>query len=395
MSGGESALPGPTRVVRTEDTWIEDDAVRQLRAVARRPGMRLAVGMPNLHPGQGGPVGAAFVSSVIYPDLLGNDVGCGMGLWQTDLARAGFQADLAAERLVGLDGPAASEAEAWMAGGTRPPEHEAVSGTIGGGDHFAELLAVEEVVSVAAARQLGVHPDRLLLLVHSGSRGRGTAMLATHLANHGTAGLEPDSPDGEVYLHRHGATVAWAGSNRRLIVQRFGAVLRFDAVGLLDVAHNSVEPVPGTIERVWLHRRGAAPADRGPIVLSGSRGSPSLIVAPIGEQTATARTLAYGAGRRWSRAWAQDRLEGRVRVEDLIRPAGGGVVICEDQTRLYEEAPEAYKDVEAVVGDLVAWGLVEVVAVLRPVLTYKTRRVADLERDAYGLPLPEGRERHR
>ncbi len=42
-------------------------------------GMRLAVGFPDLHPGKGSPVGAAFVTEgVIYPHLIGGDIGCGM-----------------------------------------------------------------------------------------------------------------------------------------------------------------------------------------------------------------------------------------------------------------------------------------------------------------------------
>jgi release factor H-coupled RctB family protein len=49
-------------------------------------------------------------------------------------------------------------------------------------------------------------------------------------------------------------------------------------------------------------------------------------------------------------------------------------VICEDRDLLYEEAPQAYKDVGAVVQDLVDAGLVRVIATLRPLITYKLRR---------------------
>jgi release factor H-coupled RctB family protein len=48
-------------------------------------------------------------------------------------------------------------------------------------------------------------------------------------------------------------------------------------------------------------------------------------------------------------------------------------VICEDKALLYEESPQAYKDIDRVVGDLVAAGAVIVIATLRPLLTYKTR----------------------
>ncbi len=52
----------------------------------------------------------------------------------------------------------------------------------------------------------------------------------------------------------------------------------------------------------------------------------------------------------------------------------GGRVICEERDLLYEEAPMAYKNIEVVIGDLVEAGLVSVIATLRPLLTYKTRK---------------------
>jgi release factor H-coupled RctB family protein len=53
----------------------------------------------------------------------------------------------------------------------------------------------------------------------------------------------------------------------------------------------------------------------------------------------------------------------------------GGRVVCEERGLLYEEAPAAYKNIDAVIGDLVAAGLVSVIATFRPLLTYKTRKV--------------------
>ena len=53
----------------------------------------------------------------------------------------------------------------------------------------------------------------------------------------------------------------------------------------------------------------------------------------------------------------------------------GGRVICEQRDLLYEEAPMAYKPVESVIAALEDAGLVAVIATLRPLLTYKTRKV--------------------
>ena len=72
-------------IIASDQSWIEGDAIAQLNHVAGLPGMEKAVGLPDLHPGKGIPVGAAFLSKdIIYPHLVGNDIGCGMGLWLTD-----------------------------------------------------------------------------------------------------------------------------------------------------------------------------------------------------------------------------------------------------------------------------------------------------------------------
>jgi release factor H-coupled RctB family protein len=52
----------------------------------------------------------------------------------------------------------------------------------------------------------------------------------------------------------------------------------------------------------------------------------------------------------------------------------GSHVICEDKDLLYEEAPQAYKNINRVIMDLEAEGLIDVVAVMRPLVTYKVRR---------------------
>src|SRR5262245_13856000 len=63
-------------------SWIEGEAVRQLYATSKLEGMRLVVGFPDLHPGKCSPVGAAFVTEgLIYPHLIGGDIGCGMALF--------------------------------------------------------------------------------------------------------------------------------------------------------------------------------------------------------------------------------------------------------------------------------------------------------------------------
>ena len=125
----------------------------------------------------------------------------------------------------------------------------------------------------------------------------------------------------------------------------------------------------------WLHRKGAAPADQGHIVIPGSRGDMTYLVRPRLEQADRAlHSLAHGAGRKWSRSEARDKLKRRFTIAELERTGLGSRVICEDRALIYEEAPQAYKDIHQVIADLDHAGLIDIVATLRPLITYKTRR---------------------
>ena len=109
-------------------------------------------------------------------------------------------------------------------------------------------------------------------------------------------------------------------------------------------------------------------------MIPGSRGDFSYLVEPLHDRAEDALcSLAHGAGRKWSRKDAHARLSRRFRVTDLQRTKLSSHVICEDRRLIFEEAPEAYKDIAGVIADLEAAGLVRVIARLRPMLSYKTR----------------------
>jgi release factor H-coupled RctB family protein len=105
------------------------------------------------------------------------------------------------------------------------------------------------------------------------------------------------------------------------------------------------------------------------------RGTLTYLVQPLLCNESHAWSLAHGAGRKWSRSDTRQRIRERFRVSELVQTPLGGRVICEQRELLYEEAPAAYKNINKVVQDLVAAGLVSVVATLRPLLTYKTRGI--------------------
>lgn len=161
---------GMVRVVASEKTWIEGAALQQLNKTASLAGMRLAVGLPDLHPGKGSPIGAAFLTEDwIYPALVGNDIGCGIGLWRTALGGRGMKREAWAERLRDLDDTWDGDVNRFLEErGIEASGYEASLGTIGGGNHFAELQAVESIANAEECARLGVTRDAVYLCVHSG-----------------------------------------------------------------------------------------------------------------------------------------------------------------------------------------------------------------------------------
>ena len=363
------------RLFASAKSWIEGEAVRQLYATSKLEGMRLAVGFPDLHPGKGGPVGAAFVTEgLIYPYLIGGDIGCGMALFKTDLVRREVKLDRWAKIPFDLEHVWTHEMEGVLA----KEELESTNfdnslGTLGGGNHFAELQAVEEVVNAGEFKKLGLGKQQLVVLVHNGSRGLGESVLRDYVTEHEAGGSEAESFAAAAYLQGHDLAVRWAKVNRKLLAERFGQALGAEASLLWDGCHNSITPRKLEGDTVWVHRKGAVVAEDEAVMIPGSRGSLSYLVKPLGDGESRAWSLAHGAGRKWARSEARLRMRERFGKQQLVQTAFGSRVICGERDLLYEEAPAAYKNIEAVIQDLVDAGLVSVVATFRPLLTYKCR----------------------
>ncbi len=152
--------------------------------------------------------------------------------------------------------------------------------------------------------------------------------------------------------------------------------LRTQGARVIDICHNWVEQRDVGGRDCWIHRKGVAPSTEGAVVIPESRGAHTYLVLPKGPGERSAFSLAHGAGRKWSRSDSRARLEKRFSAKDLTRTELGSHVICEDKELLYQEAPQAYKKITTVIDDLVNAGLVEVLAVLKPLVTYKVRRSA-------------------
>jgi release factor H-coupled RctB family protein len=208
----------------------------------------------------------------------------------------------------------------------------------------------------------------LVLIVHSGSRGLGERILRAHTELHGAG----PAADPAAYLARHDNAVQWGSLNRQLLADRVARALGGElGEAIVDECHNQVEVRDG----LYLHRKGAARGDGRHVLIAGTRGTRSYLVAAQAGAEAN-YSVAHGAGRKMSRADALVRGRAKYTVEELRRTPVGSFVVCGDRQLLFEEAPAAYKRIEQVIGDLVEFGLATPVLTTVPVVTYKTADVA-------------------
>lgn len=349
-------------LISSGNNWIEQAAKDQLEGVSRLPGVVKTVGLPDLHPGKS-PVGIAVLSrGRFYPHLIGNDIGCEMSLFDTGVKLKKFRQDKWVSRLSYIRELRDIPAE-------NPYEEECPIldlGTIGSGNHFAEFQCVDEVFDKELAERLGLPKDRVLLLIHSGSRGYGQEILKRYFR---PEGLEEGSAQAYAYLAEHDRALLWAARNREVT-----ALKLLDCVGvhakpveLLECCHNYLERT----EEGWLHRKGSVSAKQGAVVIPGSRGSRTYLCLPSEDTEISLGSLSHGAGRKWARSICKSRIDKKYDRDSIRTTEWKSRVVCHDTNLLFQEAPEAYKNVEQVIQSLKDWGLIEVAAAFRPLITYK------------------------
>ena len=280
-------------------------------------------------------------------------------------------------------------------------------GTLGSGNHYLEVQEVSEVFDARIASAFGVREGDVVVMIHCGSRGLGhqigTEFLRSMAISAGQYGIAlPDrelacapihSEVGEEYLGAMRAAINCALANRQILThltrQAIAEVLPQARMPLLyDVSHNTCKlethAVDGTPRRLFVHRKGATRAlgpghpdvpaalrDAGqPVLIGGSMGTASYILAGTQASEALAFSSAcHGAGRAMSRHQALRTWSGRKVVDDL---AARGVVVKSRAMRgVAEEAPDAYKDVTAVVDAADGAGLARKIARVVPLICIK------------------------
>ena len=280
-------------------------------------------------------------------------------------------------------------------------------GTLGSGNHFLEIGRVEEIYSAPAAAALGISPDQLVLLIHTGSRGLGyqvcedsLKVMSKAMVKYGIslpdrqlACAPIDSPEGQHYLASMAAAANYAWVNRQVIMgqaeKAFMKALDVSPKDLgfslvYDVCHNIAKfeehAVNGAKRRLCVHRKGATRAfapghaqvpaayrDIGqPVIIPGDMGRYSYLL--VGTETAMEKTFGstcHGAGRVMSRSQSKKHSHNINIDQEMARR--GVVARYQGRGTMAEEMPHAYKDVADVVETMDSAGVSKRVARFRPV----------------------------
>ena len=238
-------------------------------------------------------------------------------------------------------------------------------GTIGGGNHFCEVQAVEEVADVIGAP--GLKAGDLCLLVHSGSRGRGAGIFEG-LDDGWKQGFDPAGPAAGRYLALHDAANTWARINRALIAVAAADALLAKAELICDTVHNHVVP----------SGQSGFTARARPVRTRVSCRWPDHArrrVSCCERRSSVPEALdfvSHGAGRRYDRASMHGRIcKTRSHLAALTRNRFGGRVICADRDPSGRGRPRLQEPRKRR-RDLAAFGLASPVARLVPLITFKT-----------------------
>ncbi len=278
-------------------------------------------------------------------------------------------------------------------------------GTIGSGNHFVEIGAIEKIFLLDIAKMWGVEEGLTYVLIHSGSRGFGHQICQDTLNDFIKKGYHLNLPDrqlvaapiqsdeGKAYFVTMAAAANFAFNNRQQILHQVRCacheVLSIAPSKLkliYDVCHNiakfETHLLGGKERKVCIHRKGATRAfGRGakelsplfqktgqPVLVPGDMGRASYLLVGLGNPL-TFCSSCHGAGRDKSRVQSLKSWKG---VDLVAHMKKQGVQIAATSKRtIAEEMPNAYKDIDDVVEAVKIAKLANPVSKLRPHLVLK------------------------
>ena len=396
--GGETNVP-----VKSWCDEVEAQALKQAYNLANHPVIAHHVAlMPDCHVGYGMPIGGVIAAKdALIPNAVGVDIGCGMVAVETGLPaerfssmpeRRAFMERVKARTPVG-EGHSHGSQQKWDGferfcdeSPEAAPKWPSVLdrqnlGSLGGGNHFIELQVSDE--------------GFIWLMIHSGSRNLGQRVASHYhaeakrvneqyrvaLPDPDLAFLPCDTKAGQDYLRDMTFALAYAQENRRRMMSACKEAL-LDQAGTLaffrevNIHHNYAALESHFGRNFFVHRKGATRARLGEVgIIPGSMGTPSYIVRGLGNPESFT-SCSHGAGRTMGRSEACRQL-----TEDACNRAMAGIAFDRwgkskskwnkkrGVTADLSEAPQAYKDIEAVIE--AERDLVEPVVRLRPLAVVK------------------------
>ncbi|XP_064399423.1 RNA-splicing ligase RtcB homolog [Halichondria panicea] len=440
-------------------------AVKQIANVAALPGIvGHSVGLPDVHSGYGFAIGnmAAFdvndPQAVVSPGGVGFDINCGVRLVRTNLFEKDVQPikeqlaqslfdhipvgvgskgvipmnakDLEDALEMGMDW-SLREGYAWAEDKEHCEEYgrmlqadpSKVStrakkrglpqlGTLGAGNHYAEIQVVDEIYDKLAAAKMGVESKgQVCVMIHSGSRGLGHQVATDalvemekamsrdkiHVNDRQLACAHISSREGQNYLKGMAAAANYAWVNRSsmtfLTRQAFAKAFNstpddLDMHIVYDVSHNiaKVEEhvVDGRERTLLVHRKGSTrafpphhpliPVDYQltgqPVLIGGTMGTCSYVLTGTSKGfTETFGSTCHGAGRALSRAKSRRTIDYQ-EVLDALSEKGIAIRVASPKL-VMEEAPQSYKNVTDVVDTCHAAGISKKAIKLRPIAVIK------------------------
>ena len=434
----EGDMKVPARIFASEELMSlikEGKSLEQVKNVAKLPGiLRASYAMPDIHQGYGFPIGgvAAFDvdEGVISPGGVGYDINCSVRLLKTNLKESdlkGKEKEIAHSLFrsvpsgVGRAGrlrltPGSKELdnvlvngaqwaiaqgygvkedylhieEQGKLGGADPKDVSQRAkargmpqlGSLGAGNHFLDVLVVDEVFDKKVAKVFGLERGQVVILIHCGSRGLGHQVASDYIKLMDEKYGHPDfdrelvnapikSELGKKYLSAMACAANFAFANKQLITHFVREDMKhyfpdFKADVVYDICHNIAKfekhDVDGKIKEVLVMRKGATrsfglgreeiPEDYKkvgqPVLIPGSMGTASYVL--VGTKKAEELSwgsTAHGAGRVRSRTEAKKKMSFEEAKKDMEQR--GVFVEFGGQKGMVEESPFSYKDIEEVV----------------------------------------------
>lgn len=280
-------------------------------------------------------------------------------------------------------------------------------GTLGNGNHFAEIQAIEiaeENREVAEA--WGLFDGQVVVMIHSGSRAWGGSVSQVSSSDMvkvmRTLGLGTADPKllfaplehsaAQTYVNLMYSALNYAVVNRHLIAYAireagkdvFGS--KFEMTTLYDLMHNYAWEEKHEGDSYFVHRKGATrslPAGHPdnpqpymhtghPALIPGSMGTASYIMVGTPGGKANFHSICHGAGRIRSRS-ATKRLITLSEFAASMRVGTDEEIVVNQKSleAILDESPQAYKDVNQIIESVVGADLAQVVAKCKPMATVK------------------------